>query len=67
MKVTYDPESDSMTITFSDSRIKESDEVREGVIVDYGYDNSIVRIEILDASRIVKDTQEMQFAVTKSA
>ena len=50
MKITYDRETDSMTITFRDERIKESDEVRPGVIADFGYDGAIVRFEILDAS-----------------
>ncbi len=47
MKITYDRETDSMTITFRDERIKESDEVRPGVIADFGYDGAIVRFEIL--------------------
>ena len=64
MKVTYDPETDTVTITLRDERIKESDEVRPGVIADFGYDGSLVRIEVLDASHIVKNAREMQFAVT---
>ena len=63
MKITFDPETDSMTITLRDERIKESDEVRPGVIADFGYDNGIVRVEILKASRVVSNTREIQFAV----
>ena len=63
MKITYDRETDSMTITFRDERIKESDEVRPGVIADVGYDGAIVRFEILDASKVVSSTQEIQFAI----
>jgi uncharacterized protein YuzE len=63
MKINYDRETDSMTITFRDERIKESDEVRPGVIVDFGYDGAIVRFEILDASKVVSSTQEIQFAI----
>jgi uncharacterized protein YuzE len=63
MKITYDRETDSMTITFRDERIKESDEVRPGVIADFGYDGAIVRFEILDASKVVSSTQEIQFAI----
>ena len=51
MKITYDRETDSMTITLRDERIKESDEVRPGIIADFGYDGGIVRFEILDASK----------------
>ena len=63
MKVTYDQETDTMTITLRDERIKESDEVRPGVIADFGYDGGIVRFEILDASKVVQNAREMQFAV----
>ncbi len=63
MKIVYDPETDSMTITFRAERIKESDEVRPGVIADFGYDGGIVRLEILDASKVVQNTREIQFAV----
>lgn len=63
MKVTYDAETDTMTIILREERIKESDEVRPGVIADFGYDGRIVRFEILDASNIVENAREMQFAV----
>jgi uncharacterized protein YuzE len=63
MKVTYDEESDTMTITLREERIQESDEVRPGVIADFGYDGGIVRFEILDASKVVQNTREMQFAL----
>jgi len=62
MKVTYDQETDTMTISLRDERIKESDEIRPGVIADFGYDGGIVRFEILDASKVVENTREVQFA-----
>jgi uncharacterized protein YuzE len=63
MKITYDPETDSLTIILREERIRESDEVRPGVIADFGYDGGIVRFEILDASKVVHNTREIQFAV----
>ena len=63
MKVSYDAETDTMTITLREARIKESDEVRPGVIADFGYDGGIVRFEILNASKLVGNAREMQFAV----
>jgi len=63
MKVRYDPETDSLTIALRDERIKESDEIRPGVIADFGYDGALVRFEILQASQIVENAREMQFAV----
>jgi len=63
MKVRYDPETDSLTIALRDERIKESEEIRPGVIADFGYDGALVRFEILQASKIVENAREMQFAV----
>ncbi len=63
MKIIYDPETDSLTITLRQERIKESDEVRPGVIADFGYDGGIVRLEILRASKVVQNTREIQFAI----
>jgi uncharacterized protein YuzE len=63
MKVSYDSETDTLTIRLRDQRIKESDEVRPGIVVDYGYDGGVVRFEVLRASRVVEKTNEMQFAV----
>ena len=65
MKITYDCETDSMTIILRNERIKESDEVRPGIIADFGYDGGIVRFEILDASKVVSSTKEIQFAITE--
>ena len=63
MKVRYDPETDTLTIRLREERIKESDEVRDGVVVDYGYDGGVVRFEVLRASKVVEKANEMQFAV----
>jgi len=63
MKVEYDEKTDTLTISLRDVRIRESDEVRPGVIADFGDDGGIVRFEVLDASRVVEHTREMQFAL----
>ena len=65
MKITYDRETDSMTITLREEQIKESDQVRPGIIADFGYDGGIVRFEILDASKVISSTNEIQFAITE--
>ena len=65
MRVIYNKEIDSLVITLRDDRIKESDEVRPGVIADFGYDGGIVRFEIMQASRVVGNTKEMQFEVSE--
>ena len=63
MKVEYDAQTDTLTITLRQARIRESDEVRPGVIADFGYDGGVVRFEVLDASKVVDRTREMQFAL----
>ena len=63
MKATYDRETDTLIITLREARIRESDEVRPGVIADFGYDGGVVRFEVLEASKNVENTTEMQFAV----
>ena len=64
MRVTYDEETDSLTIILRDERIKESDEIRPGVVADFGYDGRVVRFEILEASKAVQKTREIQFAIS---
>ena len=61
MKVTYDPETDSLTIRFRRVSIRESDEVGPGVIADFGHDGLIVGFEILSASRLVDDPKHVEF------
>ena len=63
MRIVYDPQTDSLTITLRDDRIKESDEIRPGVVADFGYDGGVVRFEILQASKTVENAREIQFAV----
>lgn len=50
MRIIYDPQTDTMNVIFREEKIKESDEVREGIIVDFGFDGKIVGFEILNAS-----------------
>jgi uncharacterized protein YuzE len=63
MKTQYNEATDTLTITFRDARIRESDEVRPGTIMDFGHDGGVVGIEILAASKFVEKTREIQFAV----
>lgn len=51
MKIKYDQEVDIIYIRLNDLPVKESDEGKPGIILDYAADGSIVAIEILDASR----------------
>ena len=63
MKIEFDKETDTITIKLRDAPVRESDEVRPGVIADFGYDGGVIGFEILQASTVVEKTGEMQFAV----
>jgi uncharacterized protein YuzE len=63
LKLSYDKETDTLTITFSEKKIKESDESRPGVIIDYDTKGGIVSIEILDASQRMDNPTSVEFAL----
>ncbi len=63
MKVIYDPQTDSLTIILRDVPVKESDEIRDGLIVDYGGDDHIVAIEMLDASENVSEPSALLYEI----
>lgn len=64
MKIQYDRETDTLVICLRDERIKDSDEVRPGVIADFGFDGGVVRFEILDASKLIEDPLNVTLATT---
>ncbi len=61
MKVSYDAETDTLTIVFRDVIISESDEDKPGIILDYDADGGLVSLEVLDASLRVADPRNVQF------
>ncbi len=61
MRVIYDRETDTLTLIFSDSEVAESDELREGLIIDYNEAGHIVSVEILDASSHTSDPTEFVY------
>ena len=61
MKITYDPETDTLTIRLKEGAITESDELQEGIIADLDTKGHIVGLEILDASLRVTEPQNMIF------
>lgn len=63
MRVKYDKEVDVLYIVFNDNKIKESDEGKHGIIIDYDKAGSIVGIEVLDASRRMKNPTKVEYEV----
>jgi YD repeat-containing protein len=64
MKVTYDAETDTLTIVFRDVPVAQSDEDKPGVILDYDESGNLVSIEVLDASMRVEEPRSVTVATT---
>ncbi|MFA6221936.1 MAG: DUF2283 domain-containing protein [Desulfomonilaceae bacterium] len=63
MNVTYDSNTDTLTVVFKPGPVAESDEGKNGVILDYDEEGDLVSLEILDASKKVPDYATLQFKV----
>ncbi len=63
MKLIYDPQTDILTIILREAPVKESDEIKEGIIVDYDAEDKVVSIEMLDASSIVSEPQKLMYEI----
>ncbi|HXW24093.1 MAG TPA: DUF2283 domain-containing protein [Xanthobacteraceae bacterium] len=55
MKTTYDAEADALYVRFSETAVVESEEVSDGVVLDFDAEGRIVAIELLDASKHVAE------------
>lgn len=64
MKVIYDTETDTLSIILRDGKVAESDEPREGMILDYDKLGRLVSIELLDASDQVNQPGSIEFALS---
>jgi uncharacterized protein YuzE len=64
MNIKYDYEVDVLRIIFSNNQIAESDEEKNGLILDYDKNGNVVGIEILQASRRIEDPFACDYAVT---
>ncbi|MBI3702730.1 MAG: DUF2283 domain-containing protein [Rhizobiales bacterium] len=51
MKTTYDAEADALYVRFADSPVIESEEVADGVVLDFDAEGRIVAFELLDARK----------------
>ena len=62
MKVSYDPHTDTLTLILKDDApVKESDEDKPGVILDYDNEGDLISLEIPDASKRVTEARKMEF------
>jgi len=63
MKVVYDKETDTLSIILRKGRVAESDEVKQGLILDYDKAGRLLSLELLDASEQVNRPHAVEFAL----
>ena len=66
MKVRYDPSADAIYIRFREGKVAESDEIKEGVIIDYDERGRPLAIELLDAREIMAGKPELVIDFAKA-
>jgi uncharacterized protein YuzE len=50
MRITYDEEANALYVRLKETPYYESDEIKEGLILDYDKEGNLIGIEILDAT-----------------
>jgi len=65
MKLIYDRDLDILTVILKEVSVEESDEVKEGIILDYDTHGNLVAVEILDASRLIAQPASVEFQLAK--
>jgi uncharacterized protein YuzE len=63
MKVKYDKEVDILYIQFSEGIIRESDEEKPGIIIDFNPEGQIIGIEVLNASKRLPQPMKLEYEV----
>ncbi|MCX6269149.1 MAG: DUF2283 domain-containing protein [Bacteroidetes bacterium] len=63
MKVKYDKEVDILYIRFTEEKIRESDEDKPGIIIDYNDSGNIIGIEVLNASKKISQPMKFEYEV----
>ena len=67
MKVIYDKETDTLTIVLHTGKVADSDELRDGLIVDYDKSGRVVSLELLDASEQISEPQSVEFVLAPAS
>jgi uncharacterized protein YuzE len=60
MRMRVDHAADAVYLNLTDRPIKDSEEVADGIVVDYDEEGRIVGIEILDASKRTEDPTALE-------
>ncbi|HLD69193.1 MAG TPA: DUF2283 domain-containing protein [Candidatus Omnitrophota bacterium] len=60
MKISYDSKADALYIRLRSAKIDESDEISDGIVVDYDVAGKPVGIEFFKAARFLGGGKELQ-------
>ncbi len=60
MRIRVDQKADAVYVNLTDRAIEGSEEIAEGIVVDYDAEGRIVGIEILDAAKRTADPTVLQ-------
>jgi uncharacterized protein YuzE len=63
MKINYDKETDALYIRFLPDTVKESDQDKSGIIIDYSEKGTVVGIELLNASKYMPQPNVVTYEV----
>jgi uncharacterized protein YuzE len=63
VRAEYDPEADPIYIRLRVGQVVDSDEIREGVVMDSDAEGEVLGIELLSASRRTDNPRELAFAL----
>jgi uncharacterized protein YuzE len=66
MKVIYDKDTDTLSIILRPGKVVESDEPQDGLIIDYDKSGRLLSIELLDASKQVRQPHLVEFALSRA-
>ena len=60
MRIKYDPETNTLSITLKDERVAESEYIEgKGIVIDYNGNDEIVGYEIIGWSRFQQEGKEL--------
>ena len=63
MKITYDAETDVLTIELRDGPVATTEEEKSGVLLDYDDRDRLIAIELLDASQRVSEVDAVRLQI----
>jgi len=68
MRISYDEKTDSLYVRLKETPYYESDEVRQGILLDYDDKGNLIAIEILDASEYLSTDElaSLTYSVEKA-